>query len=131
MVENGLGLPALEREKAWRQLLEYWDKMYPFFEKYDFLLTPTAAALPFEVGKLDPDEVNGVKIENGLQWMAFTYPFNMTRQPAASVPAGWTDDGLPVGLQIVGRRFDDVGVLKAAAAFEGAAPWAGKRPPLD
>ncbi|MEE8372765.1 MAG: amidase family protein, partial [Dehalococcoidia bacterium] len=59
-----------------------------------------------------------------------TCPFNLTGQPAASVPAGWTDDGLPVGLQIVGRRYDEVTVLRAAAAFEEACPWAGRRPPV-
>jgi aspartyl-tRNA(Asn)/glutamyl-tRNA(Gln) amidotransferase subunit A len=61
-------------------------------------------------------------------WVPFTYPFNMTGQPAASVPAGFTRDGLPIGLQIVGRRFDDAGVLRAAAAFERARPWADRRP---
>ncbi len=60
-------------------------------------------------------------------WMSFTYPFNITGQPVASVPCGWTDDGLPVGLQIVGRRFDDVTVLRAAAAFEQVLPWADRR----
>jgi aspartyl-tRNA(Asn)/glutamyl-tRNA(Gln) amidotransferase subunit A len=66
-----------------------------------------------------------------LGWMAFTFPFNLTGQPAASVPCGWTKEGLPVGLQIIGRRFDDVTVLGAAAAFEEASPWAQKRPSID
>jgi aspartyl-tRNA(Asn)/glutamyl-tRNA(Gln) amidotransferase subunit A len=65
-----------------------------------------------------------------LSWAEFSYPFNFTWNPAASVPCGFTADGLPVGLQIVGRRFDDLGVLQASAAFEAAAPWADKRPPL-
>jgi aspartyl-tRNA(Asn)/glutamyl-tRNA(Gln) amidotransferase subunit A len=59
----------------------------------------------------------------------FTYPFNLTGQPAASVPCGFTGDGLPVGLQIVGRRFADATVLQAAAAFERLRPWAHRRPP--
>lgn len=65
-----------------------------------------------------------------MTYLAYTYPFNVTGQPAASVPCGWTDDGLPVGLQIVGRRFDEATVLRAAAAFEEAFPWAGRRPPI-
>jgi aspartyl-tRNA(Asn)/glutamyl-tRNA(Gln) amidotransferase subunit A len=61
--------------------------------------------------------------------MPFTFPFNMTGQPAASVPVGFTAAGLPVGLQIVGRRHDERTVLAASAALEAAAPWAGRRPP--
>jgi len=109
--------------------LAYWDKIRPFFAKYDLLLTPTVTVPPFPLGSYGPKEIAGVKL-SPLGWMAFTYPFNLTGQPAATVPCGWTDDGLPVGLQIVGRRFDDATVLKAAAAFEQAAPWAAKRPPL-
>jgi amidase/aspartyl-tRNA(Asn)/glutamyl-tRNA(Gln) amidotransferase subunit A len=69
-----------------------------------------------------PREVNGQTVEPLLGW-CLTYPFNFTGHPAASVPAGVTADGLPIGLQIVGRRFDDAGVLAASAAFERARPW--------
>jgi aspartyl-tRNA(Asn)/glutamyl-tRNA(Gln) amidotransferase subunit A len=65
-----------------------------------------------------------------LGWMPFTYPFNLTGQPAASVPAGLTDDGVPVGLQIVGRRHADRTVLAAARAYEVACPWNEGRPLL-
>jgi aspartyl-tRNA(Asn)/glutamyl-tRNA(Gln) amidotransferase subunit A len=65
-----------------------------------------------------------------MGWAEFSYPFNMSWNPAATVPCGFTREGLPVGLQIVGRRFDDLGVLQAAAAFEQALPWAGRRPAL-
>jgi aspartyl-tRNA(Asn)/glutamyl-tRNA(Gln) amidotransferase subunit A len=64
-----------------------------------------------------------------LGWTAFTYPFNMTGQPAATVPCGFDADGLPIGLQIVGRFHDDSTVLRAAAAFEEIAPWQHLRPP--
>jgi aspartyl-tRNA(Asn)/glutamyl-tRNA(Gln) amidotransferase subunit A len=63
-------------------------------------------------------------------WAEFSYPFNMSWNPASSVPCGFTADGLPVGLQVVGRRFDDLGVLQASAAFEQIQPWADKRPAL-
>ena len=63
-------------------------------------------------------------------WLSFTFPINMTGQPAATVPAGWTDDGLPVGMQIVGRHLDDPLVLAASAAFEAARPWKHRWPPI-
>jgi aspartyl-tRNA(Asn)/glutamyl-tRNA(Gln) amidotransferase subunit A len=64
------------------------------------------------------------------QWLAFTFPLNMTGQPAASVPAGFTSDGLPVGMQIIGRHLADATVLRAAAAFEAAQPWRHIQPPV-
>ena len=115
---------ALERE-------EYCDQMRLLFEGYDLLLTPMLAVPAFELEKFEIDEIAGVKGSSFLDWTPFTYPFNLTGQPAASVPCGWTEDGLPIGLQIVGRPFDDATVLKAAAAFEQASPWADKLPPLD
>jgi len=64
-------------------------------------------------------------------WVPFTMPFNMTGQPAASVPCGFTAQGLPVGLQIVGDRFQEATVLRASAALEKARPWSQARPPVD
>jgi aspartyl-tRNA(Asn)/glutamyl-tRNA(Gln) amidotransferase subunit A len=64
------------------------------------------------------------------QFLAFTFPINLTGQPAATVPAGWTAEGLPVGLQIVGRHLDDPMVIRASVAFEAAAPWPDKWPPI-
>ena len=83
----------------------------------------------FPVGRLNPEHWPQPRWD-WLPWASFSYPFNFTGQPAASVPAGFTASGLPVGLQIVGRRFADLTVLQAAAAFESARPWAAKRPPL-
>ncbi len=117
--------------KATFQRKELWEKVYRFFKKYDLLLTPTLAvpAFPIEEG-MGPRVIDGKGVSI-LGWMAFTFPFNLTGQPAASVPCGWTREGLPVGLQIIGRRFDDATVLDAAAAFEEASPWAQKRPSID
>ncbi len=120
---------ATEYIEACFEQLKYWQGIRPFFEKYDLLLTPTVTVPPFELGIFGPGEIDGRKT-SPLEWMAFTYPFNMTGQPAASVPCGWTDNGLPVGLQVAGRRFDDATVLRAAFAFEQASPWADRRPPL-
>jgi aspartyl-tRNA(Asn)/glutamyl-tRNA(Gln) amidotransferase subunit A len=116
--------------KASREREEFWHEIRPIFEKYDLLLTPTMSVLPVKLDEFTVELIAGIK-GSTFNWMSFTYPFNLTGQPAASVPCGWTDDGLPVGLEIIGRRFDEVAVLKAAAAFEQASPWTDKRPPLD
>jgi aspartyl-tRNA(Asn)/glutamyl-tRNA(Gln) amidotransferase subunit A len=122
--------PAREYlQSRWELLRWYNEAQVRIFSRYDLLLTPTAAVPPFESGGYGPREIAGKKA-SPLAWMALTYPFNVTGHPAASVPCGWTDEGLPIGLQIVGRRFDDRNVLKASAAFERISPWADRFPPL-
>jgi aspartyl-tRNA(Asn)/glutamyl-tRNA(Gln) amidotransferase subunit A len=88
-------------------------------ERYDFLLTPSVATVAFETERLGPLDADG---SAWLGWTPFSFPFNLTQQPAASVPCGFTRDGLPIGLQIVGRMFDDAGVLTASSAYEQANP---------
>lgn len=127
--EAHMDITATEYLSARLELSQYWDGIQPLFDRYDLLLTPTVAVSPFEIGRYRVLKINGSEV-SPLNWMAFTYPFNITGQPAASVPCSWTDDGLPVGLQIVGRRFDDLTVLRAAFAFEQASPWTDRIPPL-
>ena len=98
--------------------------------RYDLLLTPTLAVPPFAVHSAGPRDHRRPRWSPSTHWLSFTFPFNFTGQPAATVPAGFTSDGLPVGLQIVGRRLDDALVLRASAAFEAARPWADVWPPL-
>jgi aspartyl-tRNA(Asn)/glutamyl-tRNA(Gln) amidotransferase subunit A len=105
----------------------YWDSVRPLFERYDLLLTPTTSVTAFEVGRLNPAGWPQ-HAWDWFPWASFSYPFNFTGQPAVTVPAGFTPAGLPVGLQIVGRRLAEVTVLQAAAAFERARPWADRRP---
>ena len=116
-------LLAADRAKA------YWMEVQTFLERFDLLLTPTVAVPAFPADEGPPREIAGQAV-SVLGWMPFTYPFNVTGQPAASVPAGFTDDDRPVGLQIVGRRHADKTVLAASAAFEAACPWSGRRPAL-
>jgi aspartyl-tRNA(Asn)/glutamyl-tRNA(Gln) amidotransferase subunit A len=105
------------------------NKMWGLMQNYDLLLTPTLAVPPFEVGIQGPEMIDGRAVEP-FEWLHFTYPLNFTGQPAASIPAGWTGQGLPVGLQIIGRHLDDGTVLRASAAFEAARPWAHRWPDL-
>ena len=91
-----------------------------FHESYDLLLTPTLPLAAFAAGVERPDPARQPR---WLNWAPFSHPFNLTQQPAASVPCGRTAAGLPVGLQIVGPMHGDALVLRAARAFETARPW--------
>jgi aspartyl-tRNA(Asn)/glutamyl-tRNA(Gln) amidotransferase subunit A len=98
--------------------------------KYDLFLCPSSATPAFDIGLFGPETVEGrhdVDIGNRLPAL---WPFNESGQPAASIPAGWTSDGLPVGLQIVGRHLDDAMVMRAAAAYEQVRPWRDRWPDI-
>ena len=114
---------ARERKYAYVAAIQRW------FESWDLLLTPAVSVAAFPAERLNPAHWPAHPWD-WVQWAEFSYPFNMSWNPAASVPCGFTAERLPVGLQIVGRRFDDLGVLQAAAAFETAQPWADRRPAL-
>lgn len=117
-------------EEALAKRLVLWDTTRKFFDKFELLLTPTLPVRPFTAGLGAPETLAGPvgALPPFPEWTPFTYPWNLTGQPAATVPCGFTSDGLPVGLQIVGRRLADCTVLRAAAAFEDAHPWAGAQP---
>jgi aspartyl-tRNA(Asn)/glutamyl-tRNA(Gln) amidotransferase subunit A len=125
--EASAGMTVVEYLKAVAARQVMVAALRRFFERYDLLLTPTLALPAFPLGIVGPREVAGREVAH-LGW-TLCYPFNYSGQPAISVPAGWTAGGLPVGLQIVGRRLEDALVLRAAAAFEQRRPWAARRPP--
>jgi Asp-tRNA(Asn)/Glu-tRNA(Gln) amidotransferase A subunit family amidase len=122
-------MTALHHELAQHRRTAHWHTIRRFFERYDLLLTPTLSVAPFPIGSTHPTEIDGHPTTY-FDWFPFTFPFNLTGQPAMSVPCGFTREGLPVGRQIVGRRHADTTVLRAAAAFEAARPWAHRRPQL-
>lgn len=107
---------------------EFREKMRKFFESYDLLLSPTLPVPAFDVGLPVPKDLPDRSI---VSWVYYTYPFNLTGQPAASVPAGFTEQGLPVGLQIVSKINGEVDLFRAAAALETARPWANRKPPVS
>ncbi|RRW70335.1 amidase [Pantoea dispersa] len=98
------------------------NQLWRFMQRYDLLLSPTLAVPPFALHMQGPEIIDGRMVRSD-HWLSFCFPFNFTGQPAASVPAGFTASGLPIGMQIVGRHLDDGLVLAASAAFERIQPW--------
>jgi aspartyl-tRNA(Asn)/glutamyl-tRNA(Gln) amidotransferase subunit A len=121
VIERGLVMPATDLVAAQSARARYREAWDVFMGDHDLVLTPTLPVTAFAAGLDQPGSVAGRTTEY-LSWTALTYPFNVSGQPAASVPCGAVD-GLPVGLQIIGRRGADALVLRAAATFEAARPW--------
>jgi aspartyl-tRNA(Asn)/glutamyl-tRNA(Gln) amidotransferase subunit A len=128
-IEAATNVSIADYQAARETKMSYITNIHRWFENWDFLLTPSVSVAAFPAEKLMPDHWPRHDWD-WVGWAEFSYPFNMSWNPAASVPCGFTSDGLPVGLQIVGKRFDDLGVLQASAAFEAIQPWADKRPSL-
>ena len=128
-IEQGLALTPRQIGRAEILRTELWQRVRTFMQTRDLLILPTVAMPPFPVEQPYPTEINGMLAEHYTQWFFLTYAITLTALPAISVPCGFTRSGLPVGLQIVGRRRQEAVVLRAAAAFEAAAPWAHAIPP--
>ena len=132
LVENTeQGLALSSREIAQGELLRsrQWERVREFFETRDLLITPTSATPPFPVEQSNALVVDGRPVGKGVR-SYHTYAVSVLGLPAISIPCGFTPDGLPVGLQIIGKRRGEAAVLRAAAAFEAAQPWAAHRPPV-
>jgi amidase len=129
-IEQGLALTSRDVGRAEKLRSVLWERVRRFMERYDLLILPTVAGKPFPVEQPYPTELQGKPVENYMQWFFLTYALSVTGLPVISVPGGFTRDGLPVGIQIVGRRRQEASVLRAAAAFEAAAPWADRIPPV-
>jgi amidase/aspartyl-tRNA(Asn)/glutamyl-tRNA(Gln) amidotransferase subunit A len=126
------GMSAIQYRKDDIMRTHVFDAVQDVFDSYDLLVTPTLAVPPVDNAAdgntIGPTSINSQTVEPLIGW-CLTFPINYTGHPAASIPAGFTDDGLPIGLQIVGRRFADDTVLAASAAFERARPWHQTYPP--
>ncbi|WP_459624232.1 amidase [Burkholderia sp. 3C] len=106
-------------------------EVHALFDRYDLLITPTLPILPFEAERIAPADFDtrGSAVP-WARWTPFTYPFNLSGHPAANVPCGWSEAGLPIGMQVVGPRHADGAVLQFCAAFEAIAPWDHRLPPM-
>ena len=120
--------PYLARVEAKRTAL--YQRMRQFMERYDFLVLPVNQVLPFDVSTRYPAEIAGVPMEDYIAWMKSTYYISTVGNPAISVPCAFSQGGLPIGIQIVGRHNDDFGVLQMAYAFEQATHVGKRRPPI-
>lgn len=129
-IERGKGVTGADYEEALSKLERYRSYVAEFFTRYDLLMTPTLALPAFPCGEL-PEEIDGQRVDARAGFLPFTAFFNWSGNPAASAPCGFSSDGLPIGLHIVGRREDEITVLRASAAFEEARPWADKIPPIS
>jgi amidase len=129
-IEAGARLTSADVSRAMVRHAQLLDRVRRFQEKYEFILCAVNQVPPFEA-KLDwPHEIEGTPMEDYVAWMKSTYMITATFRPSMSVPAGFTPEGLPVGIQIVGRHRDDLGVLKFAHAFEQATGVGAKRPTI-
>lgn len=127
-IEEGLRLTGMDIARAESARAQLWRAFQSFLEKYEYFVLPTAQTPPFDVNTPYPTEIAGVKFTNYIDWMKSCWYISATGNPAASVPAGFTPEGLPVGVQIVGRAKQDFSVLQLSHAFEQATRFAKQRP---
>jgi len=133
-IRLGLDNTAMNIGKARERRKLVYEIMYQYFKKYDVLITPTLPCPAIKPGWSETGTAFptiGKKALNITSWMTYTYPFNMTGLPAASIPSGWTKSGLPIGMQIIGKRYDEKTVLQVSKAFEEVSPWQDKRPKFN
>jgi amidase len=128
--EQGMKLSAQDVGNADVERTNLYHRVRQFMNEHDFLVSVVNQVPPFDVNTPYPTEINGVQMENYIAWMKSAYYITLTGLPAISVPCGFTPEGLPVGIQIVGRWHDDVGVLQMAHAFEQATQVWRKHPPV-
>lgn len=127
-VERGLKLSAADIAHAQTIHSQAWDHMRIFLEKYEFFIAPSTQVPPFDITQPYVTEVDGVQMKTYTEWMKCCWMISILENPAISVPCGYTPEGLPVGLQIVGRHRDEFSVLQIAHAFETATRAGHRRP---
>ncbi|MCG6911483.1 MAG: amidase [Deltaproteobacteria bacterium] len=130
-ITKGLGLSARDVARAEEARSEFYQRVHAFLKIYEFLLLPTTQVAPFPVEQEWVREIEGVHMDTYIDWMAMNCLVTLTGLPAVSVPCGFTGEGLPVGLQIVGRHHRDLDVLQLAHAFEQITRFSSNRPAID
>jgi amidase len=128
--EQGLSITGPQLVRAEAKRTELYHRMREFFKKYEFLVLPVSQVAPFPIDQEYPQEINGIKMQTYIDWQKSAYHISALGNPAISVPAGFTNTNLPVGIQIVGRHRDDFGILQLAYAFEQLTHFAQRKPPM-
>ena len=128
-LEQGSQTTGTDYADALRAVEVLRARVADLMESYDLLLSPTMAVPPFPIGE-PPQRIAGKEVPASSSYSPLTRPFNLTGNPAASIPCGFSSEGLPIGLHIIGRMGDEATVLKASTAFEQARPWAQHRPAI-
>ena len=128
-LESGLFIPAVDYIQAQRVRTQFTDQTLSLFKKVDLLVGPTLSVTAFKIGTTE-QEVAGNVVNVIPLLTQYTRPFNLNGFPAITLPCGFSEDGLPIGLQIAGRPFDEATVLRAAHAYEQSTEWHRRRPPL-
>ena len=129
--EYGLGLSPEDIGRSIEARTRHRARLMAFLDEHRFLALPTAAVPPFPIEVEYPTEINGIPMDNYTAWFASCYYISAAELPAISVPAGFTPDGLPIGLQIVGRHHADLDVLRAAFAFQQETEYWKRKPPVS
>ena len=133
-MDGGEGHTAEMLARAYLERTRIYRQVQSWFDRFDVIVTPTLTrtALPIEQRLFDPIEIEGKPVDTVRKaWFPYTHPFNISGNPAVTLPAGLHSDGLPVAIQLIGRRGEDAKLLRAAALFEQAQPWSGIRPAID
>ena len=129
-VERGSRLSGGDIARAEGLRSQAWDRMRVFQEKYEYFIAPTCQVLPYDINQPYPTEIEGVKMSTYIEWQKSCILISALENPAISVPCGFTGEGLPVGLQIVGRHRDEWSVLQLALAFEKATGGFKRKPAI-
>jgi len=128
-IENGLRLSALDIQRADVARQEWYEALLRFFERYDFVIAPSAQVFPFDVRTHWPTEIDGRPMDTYHRWMETVAPWTAAGVPVLGMPAGFDDRGLPMGVQLIGRPRADLSVLHLAKAYEQRTNWVRDHPP--
>jgi aspartyl-tRNA(Asn)/glutamyl-tRNA(Gln) amidotransferase subunit A len=132
-MDNGAGHSAVALQEAMFERTRIFREVQRWFDGYDIVATPTLSrtALSIDHDFFEPIEIDGEVADTVRKaWYPYTLPFNLSGNPAVTLPCGWAADGLPIGLQLIGPHLGDARLLRAAALYETARPWAHRRPPV-
>jgi amidase len=129
-IERGMGFSAMALHAASVAASDWFRRAAELFQTYDALVLPTCQVWPFASDVIWPDEINGTKMDTYHCWMEVTIPVSLIGVPAVSLPVGFCDAGLPMGMQIFGSRGADLKLLQMAESYHQATDWPNARPPL-